>query len=150
MLSNILRENSISLNLLAESKDDLIIKMLELANNSGAIIDFNKTKSEVFAREKIMSTGIGNSIALPHAKTNGVKEAIAAFARMEVPIEFDSLDGMPVKYVFLLLGREDNVGVHIRLLSKISRLMNNDNFIDKINNSKENSEVTNLIKEFEI
>ncbi len=125
---DILSINSIRLGLQAENKKYLLERMLDLAMESGRITNREEAKKEVFEREKIMSTGIGKGIALPHAKTNSVSDSVASLAVLGTPIDYDAIDGKEVSIVLLLLGRESNVGSHLRLLSRISRLLNDDDF----------------------
>lgn len=82
----------------------------------------------VMERERIMSTGVGKGLAIPHGKVNGLETSELAFARLDKPIEYGSIDQAPVSMVFLVVGPESQSSNHIRLLSRISRLMNNDTF----------------------
>ncbi len=127
-ITEILNKETLAVRVKAKNKEESLKILVDIAAKSGKINDLEKALQEVFAREEVMSTGVGEGIALPHAKTNAVESQIAACITLEEPIDFDSLDGEPVNILFLLLGREDNVGAHLRMLSKISRLMNNDSF----------------------
>ena len=79
-----------------------------------------------------MSTGVGNGFAIPHGKTDSVADIVAAFGITAEPINYQSLDDKPVRLVFLLVGKENLVGPHIKLLSRISRLMNKEEFRFKL------------------
>ncbi len=148
-ITDIITKNSIAVNLIADSKEDLLEKMLLLAAKSGRINDNTLALKEIKEREKIMSTGVGKGIALPHAKTNAVSESVGSLAFLAEPIDYDSFDGEPVNIVFMLLGRENNVGIHLRLLSKISRLMNNDSFKIQLLDCGTNEEVVDLFNKME-
>jgi PTS system fructose-specific IIC component len=76
-----------------------------------------------FEREKLMSTGIGKGFALPHGKTNSIKEIVAAFGKTINPVDFQASDDEPARLIFLLVGKDNLVGPHIKLLSRISRIM---------------------------
>jgi len=82
----------------------------------------------VMDRERIMSTGVGKGLAIPHGKVNGLETSQMAFARLVDPIDYGSIDQAPVSLVFLVVGPDSQSSQHIRLLSRISRLMNNDAF----------------------
>jgi fructose-specific phosphotransferase system IIA component len=82
----------------------------------------------VMDRERIMSTGVGKGLAIPHGKVNGLETSEMAFARLVDPIDYGSIDQAPVSLVFLVVGPDSQSSQHIRLLSRISRLMNNDAF----------------------
>lgn len=133
----------------ASSKESLLKMMLEILNSTGKVKDQAGAFKEIFDRERIMSTGVGKGIALPHAKTSAVDNSIGALITLSHPIDFNALDGNPVNIVFMLLGTEDNVGKHLKLLSKISRMMNNDDFRMQILHSKTSSEIYDFILNFE-
>jgi mannitol/fructose-specific phosphotransferase system IIA component (Ntr-type) len=103
----------------------------------------------VLEREKIMSTGVGKGFAIPHGKTSSVKEILAAFGKTNRPIEYEALDSKPVHLVFLLVGKDNMVSTHIKLLSRISRMMNKDEFREKLLNARNEAEIYNIFKEEE-
>ncbi|WP_409432570.1 PTS IIA-like nitrogen regulatory protein PtsN [Litorimonas sp. RW-G-Af-16] len=74
-------------------------------------------------RERLGSTGVGNGVALPHARIAGLTEIMALFVRLDEPIDFDAIDDRPVDLVVFLLAPEDAGGSHLRALAKVSRLM---------------------------
>lgn len=140
-IANILHRDSISLNLSTDDKYSLLETLVHLAAKSGKVKDTDSVIQKVIDREKLMSTGVGKGIALPHAKTDAVEDSVGALAILKEEIDFDSIDGKPVKLVFLLLGQESNVGNHLRLLSIISRILNNDSFRTKLINASNQDEI---------
>jgi PTS system nitrogen regulatory IIA component len=74
-------------------------------------------------RERLGSTGVGNGVALPHARLDGVETVVAAFAKLKEPLDFDSVDDRAVDLVVFLLAPEDAGGAHLRALAKVSRLL---------------------------
>jgi fructose-specific phosphotransferase system IIA component len=148
-IQDFLNKLSISINLHCENKTEILNKMIDLAYRSGKITNIATATQDVFKREQIMSTGVGKGIALPHAKTHAVSDIIGALAILDSPVDFDSLDSEPVEIVFLLLGRETNVGIHLRILSKISRLMNSDAFRSELKECKSSDEVLVLFNKYE-
>jgi len=131
-ISDILTEGLIVTGLEGDSKDDIIEKMVELVGTSPKVLDIDKVRKAIFERERIMSTGVGNGFAIPHGKTDAVSDIVAGFAVTERPIDYESLDEKPVRLVFLLVGKDNLVGPHIKLLSRISRLMNKEEFRRKL------------------
>jgi fructose-specific phosphotransferase system IIA component len=127
-IGDILTEDVVVTGLAGNSKDEIIDAMIELVGRSPKIIDKEKVRDAIFEREKIMSTGVGNGFAIPHGKTDAVSDIVAAFAVTAEPIDYQSLDEKPVRLVFLLVGKDNMVGPHIKLLSRISRLMNKEEF----------------------
>ncbi|HEY6436637.1 MAG TPA: PTS sugar transporter subunit IIA [Ignavibacteriaceae bacterium] len=115
-----------------ENKNDVINELVDLLNGDERVIDLEEIRKCVFEREEKMSTGVGKGFAIPHGKTNAVSDIIAAFGKSEVPIDYDSLDGEPVHLVFLLIGKDNLLAKHIKLLSRISRMMNNEEFRKKL------------------
>jgi len=72
-------------------------------------------------RERLGSTGVGNGVALPHARIDGIKDVVAGFARLTEPMDFDSVDGRPVDLVAFLIAPSDAAGAHLRALARVSR-----------------------------
>ncbi len=127
-ISDILTEDLVVAGLKGSSKNDIIDAMVDLVALSPKVIEKEKVRTAILERERIMSTGVGNGFAIPHGKTDAVSEIVAAFAVTEEEIDYDSLDEKPVRLVFLLVGKDNLVGPHIKLLSRISRLMNKEEF----------------------
>lgn len=148
-ISEILSIDSISLNNKYETKEELLSNLVELASKSNKIIDIEKCKKAVFDREDVMSTGVGKGIAIPHAKTEAIKDTVAALVTLEDGIDFKSLDKKEVNIAFLLLSEPMNIGNHLRMLSLISKLLNNESLRDSIIHSKSNQEVIDVINRFE-
>ena len=148
-LSEILNPELIIHNLSVNNKTESINAIIDLFDGDSRVNNLQGVKTAVFDRETIMSTGVGHGFAIPHGKTDAVNEIIAAFARTSAPLEFDSLDGQPVRLIFLLVGKENLVGPHIKLLSRISRMMNQDEFRNKLLDAASSEELFNLFKEEE-
>lgn len=131
-ISDILTEQLVVSGLDGGSKNEIIDRMIDLVASSPKVVDKAKVREAIFEREKIMSTGVGNGFAIPHGKTDAVSDIVAAFAVTAKPIDYDSLDEKPVRLVFLLVGKDNLVGPHIKLLSRISRLMNREEFRNRL------------------
>ena len=127
-ISDILTENLVATGLPGNTKNEVIDAMIDLVASSPKVMDKEKVRKAIFEREEIMSTGVGNGFAIPHGKTEAVSDIVAAFAVTAQPIDYQSLDEKPVRLVFLLVGKDNLVGPHIKLLSRISRLMNKEEF----------------------
>ncbi len=148
-ISDILNEKIVSVDLECKDKDDAINKMVDLASKSGLMTDVEKVRKCVFDREKLVSTGVGKGFAIPHGKTDEIKDIVAAFAVLKDPIDFDSIDLEPVKFIFLIVGKESLLNAHIKLLSRISRLMNKDDFRERLEEAKSPQEVLKLFRDEE-
>ena len=148
-ISDILSTDVIAVNLETADKEDAIKKVIDLGAKSDKILDKEKVSGTIFEREKLVSTGVGKGFAIPHGKTDAIKDVVAAFAITKDPIDFDSIDGEPVRFIFLLIGKENLLNTHIKLLSRISRLMNKDEFREKLLEALTPEEVLEIFKEEE-
>lgn len=126
------------------TKEEVISELIDLFKNDDRVKDTESILNSVLEREKIMSTGVGKGFAIPHAKTNSVTEIIAAFGKIDNPIDFQALDDQPVNLVFLLVGKENLVGPHIKLLSRISRMMNIEDFRESLAKATTAQEIYDL------
>jgi PTS system fructose-specific IIC component len=148
-ISEILSEKVIATGLEATDKYEAIDKMIELACASGNMINIDNVKQCVLDREKLVSTGVGKGFAIPHGKTDDIKDIVAAFAVLKNPIEFDSIDLEPVKYIFLVIGKESLLNAHIKLLSRISRIMNKEEFRERLDEAKNPEEIMEMFRQEE-
>jgi len=133
----------------SDEKESVINELIDLYKGNDKINDIEMVRTAILEREKIMSTGVGKGFAIPHGKTNAVNDVIAAFGKTTNDIDYDALDGKPVHLVFLLVGRDDMVSKHIKLLSRISRLMNKDEVRERLVDSNSKEEIINIFKEEE-
>jgi len=133
----------------SENKDDVINELVDLLKGDERVINLEDIRKCVFEREEKMSTGVGKGFAIPHGKTNSVTDIVAAFGKSETPIEYNSLDGEPVHLVFLMIGKETLLAKHIKLLSRISRLMNNEEFRKKLIEAESKETILKIFKEEE-
>ena len=98
-------------------------------------------------REKLGSTGIGDGIAIPHGKLKGLTKLIASFGRSSKGISFESIDGKPVHLFFLLMAPENTAGMHLKALARISRLLKDTKFRERLMDSKTDQEVYKVMRE---
>jgi len=148
-ITDILSEKVIVTNLPGASKTEILNAMIDLAAKSDRVVDKERMRSAIFEREKIMSTGVGSGFAIPHGKTDAVSDIVAAFAITDNPIDYQSLDDQPVRIVFLLVGKDNSVGPHIKLLSRISRLMNKEDFRKKLLEASSPSDILQIFRQEE-
>ena len=142
-LTEIIDESCIKIPLQKRSKRGLIKEMVDLLADAGKIADKEKDNvlKSILEREKLMSTGVGKGVAIPHAKSDGVDRLMAAFGKTAEDIDFQALDNKPVRLIFLLVGPEENPSLHIKALSRISRLTSHKRFRQKLRNVKSPNEV---------
>ena len=145
-LLDILSADSTLVDLRGETKEDIIAELLDTLAVGDAISDRDKVLQAVLEREKIMSTGIGDGIAIPHGKSDAVEKLVAALGTQRRGVDFEALDGEPA-YVFFLLVSPANVsGPHIKALARISRLLKNDDFKKKLIAAETAAEIIEIIE----
>jgi nitrogen PTS system EIIA component len=128
-LADILSEESVLVCHTVKDKAEL----LEILSRLGATItgqDPATILETLTAREALGSTGLGNGIAIPHGKLAGLKGVVAAFARLDEPIEFDSVDDQPVDLAFMLLAPVGAGADHLKALARVARLLRTDSLVD--------------------
>lgn len=149
-IHELLSLGTVSVQMEGASKIEILDKMLGLLADHPNIKDFEGVRRAVLNREEVMSTGVGKGLALPHAKTSAVEGIAAAFATTERPIEYGSIDNQPVRLLFLLVGTENAKTQHIKILSRISRLMNEDDFRDRLLKATRSEEIIKYFHEGEL
>ncbi|NCS88290.1 MAG: PTS sugar transporter subunit IIA [Ignavibacteria bacterium CG2_30_36_16] len=148
-LYELLKKELVLADIKSENKEDVINEMIDLFKEDARVDDIEKVRECVLERERIMSTGVGKGFAIPHGKTNSIREILAAFGKTKRKIKYESLDGNPVHLVFLLVGKDNLVSTHIKLLSRISRMMNKDEFRNQLIEAETNEEIIELFKKEE-
>jgi PTS system nitrogen regulatory IIA component len=122
-ITDILPEALVIPALQGQSKDEVLRELATHLANAHAEVDAQRLLEVLWERERLGSTAIGDGIAIPHGKLPGLKTVLAAFGRHEQGIDFQSLDGNPTKLFFLLVAPEDSVGLHLKALARVSRLL---------------------------
>ena len=146
-IMDFLNKKAITADLKATDKDGVIKELVELLANAGDIDNKEEMIKAVLAREGLGSTGIGQGIGIPHAKTPNVKSLVAAFGLSQKGVNFDSLDGEPVHIFFLLVAPEESAGPHLKSLARISRMLKDKYFRDLLKKAKDEKEVLHIIQE---
>jgi len=100
-------------------------------------------------RERLGTTGMGQGVAIPHGKMEGLSRLYGVFARLETPVDFDALDDQPVDLVFLLLAPEGAGADHLKALARISRLLRDPEMCEKLRGSDSADAIFALLSEFE-
>jgi nitrogen PTS system EIIA component len=98
-------------------------------------------------RERLGSTAIGDGIAIPHGKLRGVANILGIFGRHRAGVDFDSLDGKPTHLFFVLVAPEDSSSLHLKALARVSRLLKDQPFRERLLNASDAAEIYRLIKE---
>lgn len=149
ILTQILDPQCVKVPLDSSTKEAVITELVDLLGNGKLLIDRDEVLQAVMSRENTRSTGIGSGIAIPHGKCNGVKDLVMAVGISPQGIDFQSIDGKPVYIIVLLVSPVDRTGPHIQALARISRLMLDEEFKNKLQNAPNSQTLYDLIREKE-
>jgi fructose-specific phosphotransferase system IIA component len=148
-ISGITDPGCIRLELGAGRKQEVIEELLHLLADAGKIDNVARCLSEIMERERISSTGIGNGIAIPHRLMTGVNEIAMAVGRKTKGVPFDAIDGKPAHLIFLIIGPQGRNSEYLKVLSTLSRHLNDRGFFDALMKAKTPDEIVELFKERE-
>jgi len=148
-ITDLLKKQGIALNAKVSSKDEAIDKLVDLMDASGNLNDKKEYKNKVLERESLSTTGIGDGIAIPHAKTKAVKNP--GLSSMVVPegVDYDSLDGAPAKLFFMIAAPESANNLHLEVLARLSTILMDESFRESLINAKSKEEYLKLIDDKE-
>ncbi|HEY8804064.1 MAG TPA: fructose-specific PTS transporter subunit EIIC [Clostridium sp.] len=144
-ITQLLKKNTIILDLKSNSKAEVIDELVNKLDSAGMLNDKEEYKKAILKREADFSTGIGEGIAIPHAKVAAVKTPALAFGRSTDGIDFDSLDDNPANIFFMIAATEGANNTHLETLSRLSTMLMNEDFKKKLLIVKTPDEVLSLI-----
>lgn len=147
-LKKAISADTITLSLKGTTKDAIIEEMIDVLMAAGKIRDLKDRKDTLKAvldRERKMSTGMQNGIAIPHGKTDRVESLIAAIGVKKDGMDFGSLDGQPSKIFVMTLSPDTRTGPHIQFLAEISRQLSDPSIRDRILNATKPEDVLSIL-----
>ncbi|MDD5091274.1 MAG: PTS sugar transporter subunit IIA [Candidatus Wallbacteria bacterium] len=140
-----LKEDNIKLDLKAKDKDAILNELNELALESKKISDPEEFTRAIFDREAKITTGIGSGIAIPHARSNAVKDFVMVFARSKKGLNFKALDDKPVHLFFLLGAPFDHDEEYLEAMGRLSKLLKEPTFRSRLLEVKTKAEILDTI-----
>lgn len=150
ILSEVLSEKVIDLNLVATTKEAAIKELSELLYENGNIDDVADFFEDVMLRETEGVTGLGKGVAIPHGKSESVLKTSIAIGRTKVPLEWESLDDQPVSVIILFAVKNTDANTtHIKMLQNIAICLADDSFIGKLQDVTDEAEMLQLFIEKE-
>ncbi|WP_341961150.1 fructose-specific PTS transporter subunit EIIC [Planococcus maritimus] len=151
-ITQLLTENTIILNLKAGSKRDVLDELAGQLNEAGKLNDQQQFTKDILAREQQSTTGIGDTIAIPHAKSKAVKEPAIAFGRSHEGIDFESLDGQPAQLFFMIAATDGANDDHLEALSRLATFLMDEKFRVNILEAESKQQVLDIVsaKEAEV
>ena len=149
-IADFLHEANISVDLKSSNKKNVIKETAVLLGNTKQIVDFDLFLKDIFERESLGTTGIGNNIAIPHARTDAVNDFVIAFGRSVKGVNFDSLDSKPVKFIFLMgTPKEKILDSYLKILAHLTRLLNKKNLQNELLKASNAEEIIEIFKRVE-
>jgi fructose PTS system EIIBC or EIIC component len=148
-ITDLLTKETIILHLKAKTKEEVINELVAKLQEAGVLHDAQAFKEAIFAREAQSTTGVGDGIAIPHAKTAAVKRPAVAFGRSESGIDYDALDGKPSRLFFMIAAPEGANNTHLEALARLSSMLMDSSFRARIESASNEEEIIRLITEKE-
>ena len=145
-LSELISSKSIIATLKVGSKKQALQELSQIAEEITGVSS-RDIFGTVLQRERLGSTGVGQGIAIPHGKLEGLDKLFAIFARLETPISYDSMDDQPVDLIFLLLAPESAGADHLKALARISRTLRDPSITEKLRNSDSSKAIYSILTE---
>lgn len=146
-LIDILNESAIVPDLQVSTKTEALEDLVEAMAESNFEVDKEEILNILLEREELGSTGIGDGIAIPHGKSSNLSQITSGFGLSKGGIDFDSLDGKPAHLFFLLVAPEDSAGVHLKMLARISRMLKNTDFRNRLLRANSRQEIYQIISQ---
>ncbi|MBC8357797.1 MAG: PTS sugar transporter subunit IIA [Candidatus Aminicenantes bacterium] len=131
-LSEIIEEEDIISDLKASDKKSVLEELAEVISNHEPSINKKDIVKVLMERERLGTTGIGDGVAIPHGKLNGVRQPLISFGRSKKGMDFDAMDGQPAYLFFLLIAPENSSGIHLEILARIAKILKNSAFRKKL------------------
>ncbi len=145
----LLREEHVRIGLESDQKESAIAEVLELLVASGDVPDRDGAYDSLLEREDKGTTGIGQSVGVPHAKHESITHLCMALGVSRNGVEFDAIDGAPVHVIFLIMAEPNNPGPHVQCLAQVARLCQTPGFLRRLQAAGSTREALDLILEFE-
>jgi len=149
-IMDFLDPQAIKLEMNARKKREALEELVDLLVERGEVGNKKEVLEALSEREKLGSTGIGNGIAIPHAKCPSVRRLVVAFGCSRRGVDFDCLDGKPAHIFFLLLGPPGEPGPHLKALARLSRMLKESSFRRRLGGARDLEEVEEAIREVDI
>lgn len=144
-ISEILTKKNIIKDLKSFDKESVLEELSNFLKDRGEIPNKENLLLSLLEREKLGSTGIGENVAIPHAKIRDIDKIITVFARSQIGVEFESLDQKPVNFIYLILAPENSTGQHLKALARISRLFKNPSLRESVLRANEIDQIYSIL-----
>lgn len=146
---DILNKDCMKIPLTNMDKNEIIKELLNVISKAHREINTEEAFEGLIEREKIETTAIGHSVAIPHARIKNLPKVYLAFGITKEGARFDSIDNKPVKLVFLILFPEEEVGTQLSLLARLSRLLKDETLREELLKCSSNQSVIEVFTQYE-
>jgi nitrogen PTS system EIIA component len=146
-ITTVFKHEYIISELKSATKEEALFDLASVLPRASLHYDLDAIVKILMEREKLGSTGIGDGIAIPHGKLQGLGDLLISFGRSKKGVLFDAMDGKPVHLFFLLIAPEHSPGEHLKALAKISRMLKDDVFRKKLLEAKSRDSLYTVIAE---
>ncbi len=147
-IGDLISEDLIEPSLKGKDKYQVIEELLDLLVKKGEVKDREKALKDLIEREQYLSTGLEKGLAVPHAKSDAVDKLLVSLGISQRGLDFDSLDGKPAHFIFLVLSPRDISGPHIKILAQITRNFRDGDIGERLMNARDKKEILEIIKSF--
>ncbi|MDD5009979.1 MAG: PTS sugar transporter subunit IIA [Syntrophorhabdaceae bacterium] len=131
-IAEILLEQCVVADIKGKTKREIIAELVEALEKARLIEDVETVVNVVMEREKLGSTGIGNGVAVPHGKLKNINNIVCALGRSQNGVDFDAVDRGLVHIFFLVLAPEDSASLHLKVLSRITKILRDQSLRKKV------------------
>jgi PTS system nitrogen regulatory IIA component len=142
----VLDKEAILVELKSEDKKGVLDELVTPAARIAGV-NHEEVMRVLLERERLGSTGIGGGVGIPHGKLKNLKSLVLGFGLSRKGVDFESMDGKPTHIFFLLVTPENSTGLHLKMLARISRILKNDLFKEKLLGATDSDEILSIIKD---
>lgn len=146
---DLLNPAAITADLKATGKNEVLAELTDAIVKVESSLDRDEVVKVLQERERLGSTGIGEGVAIPHGKLKDLKHLMISFGRSRSGVDFDSMDGKPAHLFFLLVAPEESVGVHLKTLARVSKLLKNPAVRNRLIEAADGEDLYRIIAEEE-
>jgi PTS system nitrogen regulatory IIA component len=144
-ITDFLTSDSVIPNLAGKDKQSVLDELAKKFASAHGVADSSRVLQVLHEREKISTTAIGEGVAIPHGKLADIDRLRAVFARSTAGVDFASLDGAPTHLFFALVGPENGAADHLKAMARISRLLKEQEFRDRLLRARSDRELFEII-----
>lgn len=147
-MQDALKESCVIADIKGVTKKEVLTELVSSLHEAKLIKNVDEAVNVILEREKLGSTGIGEGVAIPHGKMKGIGRILCAFGRSRKGVDYDAVDRKPVHIFFLLLAPEESAGLHIKMLSRISRILRDPSFRKRLTEEGDSAQLyTDIVEE---